>query len=85
MGIAFQSFAGSDAENIGWVIPTAVLHHFLEDYQRNERFTGFPCVGLLWQKMESKALKRQMKMQARPFCVADGFSPINVWCFAGSL
>jgi S1-C subfamily serine protease len=34
VGIAFQSYAGSDAENIGYVIPTPVINHFLDDYQR---------------------------------------------------
>lgn len=33
VGIAFQSMAGSDAENIGYVIPTPVINHFLTDYQ----------------------------------------------------
>jgi hypothetical protein len=33
VGIAFQSMAGSDAENIGYVIPTPVINHFLTDYK----------------------------------------------------
>ena len=33
VGIAFQSMAGSDAENIGYVIPTPVIDHFLADYR----------------------------------------------------
>ena len=33
MGIAFQSLAGSDAENIGYVIPTPVIQHFLTDFR----------------------------------------------------
>lgn len=33
VGIAFQSMAGSDAENIGYIIPTDVILHFLTDYQ----------------------------------------------------
>lgn len=32
VGIAFQSMAGGDAENIGYVIPTPVINHFLTDY-----------------------------------------------------
>ena len=57
VGIAFQSYAGSDAENIGYVIPTPVIRHFLEDYQKNGTFTGFPALGVQWQKMESEALR----------------------------
>ena len=33
VGIAFQSLAGSDAENIGYLIPTNVIQHFLSDYR----------------------------------------------------
>lgn len=33
VGIAFQSMAGQDAENIGYVIPTPVINHFLTDYK----------------------------------------------------
>jgi hypothetical protein len=57
VGIAFQSYAGSDAENIGYVIPTPVINHFINDYQRNGTFTGFPALGVQWQRMESAALR----------------------------
>ena len=41
VGIAFQSMAGSgDAENIGYIIPGPVVHHFLSDYDRNGRKKG---------------------------------------------
>ncbi len=33
VGIAFQSLSGSDAENIGYVIPTPVIQHFLTDFR----------------------------------------------------
>ncbi len=57
VGIAFQSLSGGDAENIGYVIPTPVIDHFLTDYQRNGRFTGFPSLGIRWQRMESDPLR----------------------------
>ena len=63
IGIAFQSYAGSDAENIGYVIPTPVIEHFLTDYERNGKFTGFPSIGIQWQKVESEALRRWAKME----------------------
>ena len=37
VGIAFQSLAGSDAENIGYVIPTPVIQHFLTDFRYTTR------------------------------------------------
>ncbi|KAK9908877.1 hypothetical protein WJX75_004161 [Coccomyxa subellipsoidea] len=62
VGIAFQSMAGSDAENIGYVIPTPVINHFLTDYQRNGRFTGFPVLGVKWQRMESAGLRASYQL-----------------------
>ena len=64
VGIAFQSYAGSDAENIGYVIPTPVIHHFIDDFQKNGAFTGFPALGIQWQRMESEALRAACGMQA---------------------
>uniref|UniRef100_A0A1D2A691 PDZ domain-containing protein n=1 Tax=Auxenochlorella protothecoides TaxID=3075 RepID=A0A1D2A691_AUXPR len=62
VGVAFQSYAGSEAENIGYVIPTPVIHHFLVDYQRNGTFTGFPALGIQWQRMESATLRQSHGM-----------------------
>lgn len=41
MGIAFQSLKHEDAENIGYVIPTPVITHFITDYERTGDYTGF--------------------------------------------
>ncbi|EPS74298.1 hypothetical protein M569_00454, partial [Genlisea aurea] len=57
IGVAFQVYRSDDAENIGYVIPTSVVSHFLEDYARNGRYTGFPCLGVLLQKLENPALR----------------------------
>ena len=62
VGIAFQSYAGSDVENIGWIIPTPVIHHFLDDYLRNGPNTAFPVIGMKWQRMESEALRSSFGM-----------------------
>lgn len=40
MGIAFQSLKNEDAENIGYVIPTPVIMHFIQDYEKNGAYTG---------------------------------------------
>eukprot|EP00891_Asterochloris_glomerata_P000409 jgi/Astpho2/409/fgenesh1_pm.00011_%23_7_t len=62
VGIAFQSYAGSDAENIGYIIPTPVIQHFLLDFRRNNTFTGFPAMGLRYQRMESATLRAAYQM-----------------------
>ena len=40
VGIAFQSLKHEDAENIGYVIPTPVINHFINDFERNDEYTG---------------------------------------------
>ncbi|GLC35506.1 Protease Do-like 9 [Pleodorina starrii] len=64
VGIAFQSLKHEDAENIGYIIPTPVIEHFLSDYERHGRYTGFPCLGIEWQKLENPDLRTALKMQA---------------------
>ena len=43
VGIAFQSLKHDDAENIGYVIPTPVIMHFIQDYEKNGSYTGNFC------------------------------------------
>lgn len=40
VGIAFQSLKHEDVENIGYVIPTPVIMHFIHDYEKNGVYTG---------------------------------------------
>ncbi|XP_043706041.1 protease Do-like 9 isoform X2 [Telopea speciosissima] len=63
VGIAFQSLKHEDAENIGYVIPTPVIMHFIQDYERNGGYTGFPILGVEWQKMENPDLRMAMGMK----------------------
>lgn len=58
-----QGLSGSDVENVGYVIPTPVVHHFLSDYLDNGTFTGFPGLGIQWQRMESEALRKAHHMK----------------------
>uniref|UniRef100_A0A0E0KYG2 PDZ domain-containing protein n=1 Tax=Oryza punctata TaxID=4537 RepID=A0A0E0KYG2_ORYPU len=62
IGVAFQVFRSDEAENIGYVIPTTVVSHFLNDYQKNGKYTGFPCLGVLLQKLENPALRESLKV-----------------------
>ncbi|XP_050223890.1 protease Do-like 9 [Mercurialis annua] len=63
VGIAFQSLKHEDAENIGYVIPTPVITHFIQDYEKNGAYTGFPFLGIEWQKMENPDLRKAMGMK----------------------
>lgn len=62
VGIAFQSLKHEDAENIGYVIPTPVIMHFITDYEKNGAYTGFPILGVEWQKMENPDLRTSIGM-----------------------
>ncbi|KAL2572734.1 hypothetical protein AAZV13_17G084300 [Glycine max] len=63
VGIAFQSLKHEDAENIGYVIPTPVIMHFIQDYEKNGGYTGFPILGVEWQKMENPDLRMATGMK----------------------
>ncbi|CAL1388912.1 unnamed protein product [Linum trigynum] len=62
IGVAFQVYRSEEAENIGYVIPTTVVTHFLSDYERNQKYTGFPSLGVLLQKLENPALRECLKV-----------------------
>ncbi|XP_073036372.1 protease Do-like 9 [Primulina eburnea] len=64
VGIAFQSLKHEDVENIGYVIPTPVIMHFIQDYAKNGSYTGFPILGVEWQKMENPDLRLSMGMKS---------------------
>lgn len=64
VGVAFQSLKHDDAENIGYVIPSPVIMHFLQDYFRNGRYTGFPTLGLEWQKLENPDMRKYLRMRS---------------------
>lgn len=46
------------------MIPTTVVSHFLNDFERNGKYTGFPCLGVLLQKLENPALRACLKVQS---------------------
>ena len=61
-------------ENVGWMIPTCIVEHFLQDFLRHGAYTGFPCLGIRWQNLENDALRRHMQLPVRPpsLCFAGG-------------
>lgn len=41
-----------------YIIPTPVVFHFLDDFANNGTYTGFPVMGVDWQRMDSAALRQ---------------------------
>ncbi len=62
-GIAFQSLKDGETENIGYIIPPPVVHHFLSDFERHGRYTGFPSPGFEWQKLENPDLRKALLLK----------------------
>lgn len=59
VGIAMQGI--NDADNVGYMIPSPVIRHFLEDVG-DGRYDGFPRLGIDIQDMESAAQRRAARM-----------------------
>ncbi|RMG42608.1 MAG: serine protease [Acidobacteria bacterium] len=58
-GIAMQTL--EDAENIGYLVPAAVIRHFLDDVS-DGRYDGFPRLGVRLQDLGSPALREYLGM-----------------------
>jgi hypothetical protein len=41
------------------------VRHFVDDYEKNQEYTGFPLLGVKWQRMESDALKAYHGLKVR--------------------
>ena len=60
IGIAFESL--KKAENIGYIISIPVVERFLQDLERNGRYTGFCDLGVYEQDIESSHMRKYLKM-----------------------
>jgi len=64
VGVAFQAMSGDDAENIGYMVPTPVVDHFLTDI-RDGKYDGIPALGIAWQDMENPDIRSKYAMTAQ--------------------
>jgi S1-C subfamily serine protease len=56
VGVAMQYIGG--AENIGYMVPTTLVKHFLEDLEDGS-YDGFPDDGIICQAMENEGLRQK--------------------------
>ncbi|UCF88918.1 MAG: trypsin-like peptidase domain-containing protein [bacterium] len=56
-GISMQLLDG--AENVGYIIPAAVIAHFLEDLKEHGCVLGFPSLGVTVQPITNDALRQE--------------------------
>eukprot|EP00775_Hariotina_reticulata_P010689 gene10689-10847_t len=63
--IEVTSYVHGAAELLGIQIDAAepVIAHFINDYERNGQYTGFPCLGVEWQKLENPDLRQALLMR----------------------
>ncbi|MEI6831979.1 MAG: PDZ domain-containing protein, partial [Candidatus Omnitrophota bacterium] len=55
VGIVMQLI--SDSQNIGYIIPTPIINHFLQD-SKSSQYAGFPYLGVHFSNTENKALRK---------------------------
>lgn len=80
VGIVMQGISFS--QNIGYIIPTPVINHFLKDSEGGQ-YAGFPYLGIHFSNTENKALRKYygiaddaggvLVTSIFPFSSADGF------------
>ena len=80
VGIVMQVM--SDSQNIGYIIPTPIINHFLKDLEGGQ-YVGFPYLGVRIHNTENKVLRRYYAIandvggvlvtSILPFSSADGF------------
>lgn len=58
VGVAFEAREG---ENIGYIVPSPIIHHFLKDV-KNGSYEGIPSLGVYAQKMENPSLREKYGM-----------------------
>ncbi|MBN2438204.1 MAG: trypsin-like peptidase domain-containing protein [Deltaproteobacteria bacterium] len=56
VGVAFQSYSGSNVEKTGYMVPVPLISRFLKDVE-DGTYDGIPDLGIRWQKLESGSLK----------------------------
>jgi S1-C subfamily serine protease len=64
VGVAFEGYSGSSGlNNVGFFIPTPIIHHFLTDIQ-DGTYNGVPEAGLELSSFQNPAFRRMLKMPA---------------------
>ena len=64
VGVAFQSISRNDAKNIGYMVPTPIVDHFLTDI-KDGKYDGIPNLGIAWQDTENPDIRREYGMTAQ--------------------
>lgn len=63
VGVAFQGLSEESIENVGYVVPSSVVLHFLEDVRRNNgNYKGFCRLGIDCSFLENETFRKFLKL-----------------------
>jgi S1-C subfamily serine protease len=62
IGVATQTL--SNAEGVGYVIPTPVIEQFLKDF-KDGTINGIPGLGIFYQSLENQAIRRYLNLNPK--------------------
>ena len=65
VGVAFQGVDEESIENVGFVVPSSVVLHFLEDVRRNNEYTGFCHLGIEVSFLENQTFRKYLKLDSK--------------------
>ena len=64
VGVAFEGYSGSSGlNNVGFFIPTVIIHHFLDDI-KDGTYDGVPEAGLQLANLQNAAYRKMLKLPA---------------------
>jgi S1-C subfamily serine protease len=62
VGVAFEGYSGaSGLNNVGFFIPTVIIHHFLDDI-KDGTYDGVPEAGVQLASLQNPAFRKMLKM-----------------------
>jgi len=77
VGVAFQGV--DESQNIGYIVPTPVVRHFLSDLERNGKYTGFVTMGITFSPLENGALRASLGVdEIPPEALPRGVAPTGI-------
>lgn len=77
VGVAFMS--ASDLENVGYIIPLAVVQRFLQDFERGKGMpSGIPDLGIEGQLLENPTMREYFKVKETGVLVTKVHPFMNV-------
>ena len=73
VGVAFQGIDEDSIENVGYVVPSSVVLHFLEDVRRNDGvYKGFCHLGIDASFLENETFRKFLKLGSDGDSTIDG-------------